>query len=67
MEKTKPSAAANRHLVGHIKVTAGTLGAFVKRQGSDEIFMLSSNHVLTNEDRAKIGDAVVQAGSIDGY
>ncbi|QJW99608.1 Nal1-like putative serine protease [Frigoriglobus tundricola] len=53
--------------VGHVKVTAGTLGAFVKHRGSaKETLILSNNHVLANENRGKIGDAVLQAGAFDG-
>jgi len=37
--------------VGHVKVTAGTLGCFVKRASA--VYLLSNNHVLANEDRAK--------------
>ncbi len=53
--------------VGHVKVTAGTLGAFVKRRESaNETLILSNNHVLANENRGKIGDAVLQSGILDG-
>lgn len=51
--------------VGHVKVTAGTLGAFVKKRGAEDALILSNNHVLANENRAKTGDAIVQAGTID--
>jgi hypothetical protein len=50
--------------VGHVKVTAGTLGAFVTRDG--RVHLLSNNHVLANEDRCRRGDAVLQRGSVDG-
>lgn len=50
--------------VGHIAVTAGTLGAFVKR-GSG-VLILSNNHVLANEDEAKVGDTVLQRATYDG-
>ena len=57
--------------VGHFAITAGTLGAFVSRQrdsksGADRIYILSNNHVLANEDQAKIGDAILQPGRADG-
>jgi hypothetical protein len=52
--------------VGHFKVTAGTLGCFVRKPGSDAIGLLSNNHVLANENSAKKGDAVIQPGSYDG-
>lgn len=50
--------------VGHVRVTAGTIGAFVQRDG--KTFILSNNHVLADENRGKNGDAVVQQGTIDG-
>jgi hypothetical protein len=53
--------------VGHIKVTAGTLGAFVTLKGDGtNVHMLSNNHVLANENAAKSGDAIVQPGMLDG-
>ena len=51
--------------VGHYKVTAGTLGAFVRPQGADIPHILSNNHVLANENRARKGDAVLQPGAYD--
>lgn len=50
--------------VAHFKVTAGTLGAFVKRKG--RVHILSNNHVLANEDRASARDAILQPGPFDG-
>lgn len=51
--------------VGHFRVTAGTLGAFVTgRHGAARI--LSNNHVLADENRGVKGDAVLQPGSFDG-
>jgi hypothetical protein len=52
--------------VGHFKVTAGTLGGFVRSRGKQDVLILSNNHVLANENRAKIGDAVLQPGALDG-
>lgn len=53
--------------VGHHKVTAGTLGCFVKRKGGKgPVMMLSNNHVLANENDARRGDAILQPGSMDG-
>jgi hypothetical protein len=52
--------------IGHINVTAGTLGAFVRGRDDGTIFILSNNHVLANESRGKAGDAIVQPGRIDG-
>jgi hypothetical protein len=50
--------------IGHHRVTAGTLGAFVQRGAKP--FILSNNHVLANEDRGKRGDPVVQRATSDG-
>jgi hypothetical protein len=52
--------------VAHVKVTAGTVGAFVHKPGHTDTFILSNNHVLANENRGKIGDAIIQAGALDG-
>lgn len=52
--------------VGHVAVTAGTLGCFVKPRTGGGVFILSNNHVLANENRGKRGDAIVQAGAFDG-
>lgn len=50
--------------VGHYQITAGTLGAFVQRDGV--VCMLSNNHVLANEDNARDGDAILQRAAYDG-
>lgn len=50
--------------VGHVDVTAGTTGAFVKRGG--RICLLSNNHVLANEDLGAKGDVIVQRATFDG-
>ncbi|HHX88134.1 MAG TPA: hypothetical protein GX693_08180 [Firmicutes bacterium] len=57
--------------VGHLRVTAGTLGAVVKDYASGARLMLSNNHVLANstsgeDGRAVTGDPVLQPGSFDG-
>ncbi|MHC4547841.1 MAG: chymotrypsin family serine protease [Planctomycetota bacterium] len=53
--------------IGHYRITAGTLGAFVSREGEGgEEFILSNNHVLADENRAKKGDAILQPGKVDG-
>jgi hypothetical protein len=52
--------------VGHYEVTAGTLGCFVRRPGEDALLLLSNNHVLANENRGKMGDAILQHGALDG-
>ncbi len=52
--------------VAHMKVTAGTLGGFVKKRRGGGIHMLSNNHVLANENACAIGDAILQPGPLDG-
>ena len=52
--------------IGHHKITAGTLGAFVKSRDDDALLILSNNHVLANENKGKRGDAILQPGAIDG-
>ncbi len=46
----------------------GTLGLGMRGYGSlaDQIFVLSNNHVLANENRSHIGDPVIQPGTLDG-
>jgi hypothetical protein len=50
--------------VGHVDITAGTLGFFVEDQ--DAYYILSNNHVLANVNQGQPGDLVVQAGPLDG-
>jgi len=50
--------------VGHVRITAGTLGCVVKR--GTKRFILSNNHVLANSNVARAGDSIVQPGPYDG-
>lgn len=50
--------------IGHPRIEAGTLGCFV--EGADGIRVLSNNHVFADEERAEMGDAVLQPGQRDG-
>ncbi len=52
--------------IGHFKITAGTLGCFVKSRTKGETLILSNNHVLANENHARAGDAILQQGRLDG-
>jgi hypothetical protein len=55
--------------IGHFKITAGTLGCFVRGlepKDDQAVMILSNNHVLANENRAKSGDAILQPGPVDG-
>lgn len=49
--------------IGHFNISAGTLGIIVKRGGVR--FILSNNHVLAVENKAEIGDAILQPGPHD--
>lgn len=49
--------------VGHVRITAGTLGGVVRR-GGDRL-ILSNNHVLANSNDASLGDLVLQPGPGD--
>lgn len=49
--------------VGHVDISAGSVGAFVVRDG--RTCLLSNNHVLANEGFASAGDSVVQPGTLD--
>jgi len=50
--------------IGHVNITAGTLGCLVKRDGG--VFILSNNHVLANSNDASPGDPILQPGPYDG-
>lgn len=52
--------------IGHYKITAGTLGCLVRDKTSNEILILSNNHVLANSNKAKRGDIILQPGPYDG-
>lgn len=57
--------------IGHYKVTAGTLGAVVSGDFPGGMAILSNNHILANgtdgrDGRSRIGDPVLQPGSVDG-
>jgi hypothetical protein len=50
--------------IGHVDITAGTIGAFVRR--GREVSILSNNHVLANEDEGRVGDWILQRARLDG-
>ena len=64
--------------IGHVGVTAGTLGAFVTRAvpgggdragddaGDGQLYALSNYHVLAGSPEARPGDIVLQPGPADG-
>ena len=49
--------------IGHMRITAGTLGGVVRDGGRRMI--LSNNHVLANSNDARRGDAILQPGPAD--
>jgi hypothetical protein len=61
MRPVRPGTSA-----GHYEITAGTLGAFVRVDGSDQPHLLSNNHVLADENRGAVGDEILQPGVLDG-
>jgi len=57
--------------LGHYKISAGTFGGVVKDKKTGKLLLLSNNHVLANisnglDDRASIGDPIIQPGIYDG-
>lgn len=52
--------------IGHVDITAGTLGSLVRACGDASLHLLSNNHVLANLDNAAVGDPIVQPGPFDG-
>ncbi|MDR3635326.1 MAG: hypothetical protein P4L84_16095 [Isosphaeraceae bacterium] len=52
--------------IGHYKITAGTLGGFVRSRDDGSVLVLSNNHVLANENKGRKGDPILQRGAIDG-
>lgn len=52
--------------IAHFAVTAGSVGAFVRKKRGGATYLLSNNHVLADENRGEAGDAIVQPGSADG-
>lgn len=52
--------------VGHVDITAGTLGVWVRDRDTGETFLLSNNHVLANSNAAAVGDPILQPGPADG-
>lgn len=51
--------------VGHYQITAGTLNYFYKDNATGKFGILSNNHVLANENLAKIGDPILQPAPYD--
>jgi hypothetical protein len=63
-QRCRPLLVGNS--IGHIGVTAGTLGALASpRQGGGQV-LLSNNHVFADENKAAAGDPILQSGVFDG-
>ena len=60
----KASPLQSGFSVGHQEVTAGTLGAVVRK--GRKRFILSNSHVLANSGLGAIGDAILYPGVADG-
>jgi hypothetical protein len=52
--------------IGHYKITAGTLGSLVRSVATNQVLILSNNHVLANSNDALLGDPILQPGPVDG-
>jgi hypothetical protein len=54
--------------VGHKSITAGTIGAVVRKKSGDTTkrYILSNNHVLANSNACAMGDEILQPGPADG-
>lgn len=57
--------------VGHVNITAGTLGTCVYDASAfpgipQRYYILSNNHVLANSNNATVGDPILQPGPADG-
>jgi hypothetical protein len=50
--------------VGHVDITTGTIGGVVEVDG--EVMLLSNNHVFADENKAELGDGILQPGPYDG-
>ena len=61
-ERPAPSGIS----IGHVDITAGTLGGLVKDRDSGSVVILSNNHVLAKSNDAVVGDPIIQPGAADG-
>lgn len=63
-ENAKQSPLQSGFSVGHKDVTAGTLGAIVRKER--KLFLLSNSHVLAKSGLAAAGDPILYPGPADG-
>ena len=55
--------------VGHVRITAGTLGCLAIGRNAphnSRLMILSNNHVLANSNNSAFGDSIIQPGRYDG-
>ncbi len=52
--------------IGHVDVTAGTLGGLVRDKETGDTVILSNNHVIADSNNAATGDPIIQPGAADG-
>lgn len=52
--------------IGHVNVTAGTLGGLVRDRQTGQVVILSNNHVMADSNEAAVGDSILQPGPYDG-
>ena len=52
--------------IGHVNITAGTLGGLVRDRATGNVVILSNNHVLADSNEGTAGDPVLQPGPADG-
>lgn len=69
--KTEPNTGRVRPAipgfgVGHFRITVGTFGCLVRKNGkSKTLYILSNSHVLADEGTGKKGDIILQPGDFD--
>lgn len=51
--------------IGHVDITAGTLGGLVCDKQTGDILILSNNHILADCNAGSLGDHIVQPGPHD--
>ena len=61
--RTRVNPMAPGVSIGHVNVSAGTLGCFVQENGSRDLRVLSNWHVL--DGGGSVGDAIAQPGRAD--
>jgi hypothetical protein len=65
---TPPALLRLGSSIAHYRVTAGTLGAFVKSLDVSDhsIYVLSNNHVIANTNKCKLKDDILGPSPLDG-